>query len=224
MLTVWCVCVGTKYSDDYVYRLKAMVERNLSRPFNFMCLTDRAIPDVNCYLTPVDWPGWWQKLYLFKAANNVGGLHLYLDLDVVVVGSLDELISDQLTMPKNWAQSGHGGCQSSVMAWGRDYSNITAFFDPNQIGAPINGNFGSYGPKSLWGDQEFITDLMGEPGAGVVRPMGGIYSYKYHCRAGLPQGAKVVCFHGLPKPDQVSDKWVIDARSYPLQPRDTLAG
>jgi len=25
-------------------------------------------------------------------------------------------------------------------------------------------------------------------------------SYKVHCRAGVPAGARVVCFHGRPKP------------------------
>ena len=214
MLTVWSVCVGEKYSDEYVYRLKGMVRRNLKQQFSFVCLSDRAIPDVNCYLTPVDWPGWWQKLYLFEAARGLKGQNLYLDLDVVVTGKLDALMSDQLSMPANWAQSGHGGCQSSVMAWAGDYSHITKAFNPELLTAPQNGNYGYY--NGLWGDQEFITDLLGEPGKGDVKPMPHIYSYKYHCRAGLPEDARVVCFHGNPKPHQVTDAWVLDARRYSL--------
>lgn len=223
MLTVWCVCVGDKYTDDYVYRLKAMVERNLSLPFSFVCLSDRAIPNIDCYLTPVNWPGWWQKLYLFEAAKDIGGHHLYFDLDVVISGPLDSLVSDSLSMPANWAQSGHGGCQSSVMAWSGDYSFITDSFDASELHNPVDGNFGYYGNKSLWGDQEFITDLLGDPGNGVVNAMAGIYSYKYHCRASLPNDASVVCFHGKPKPHEVTDKWVIDARNCSLQPIDSLA-
>lgn len=212
MLKVWSVCVGDKYSDDYVYRLQAMVARNLLQPHEFYCLTDRAIPDVNCYLTPVDWLGWWQKLHLFEAA--VTGQNLYLDLDVVVTGNLDRLLSRELSMPANWAQSGHGGCQSSVMSWSGDYSYITRAFNPGLLDGYRAGNFGFYGPKKLWGDQEFITDLLGDPGKGIVKPMPHVFSYKYHCRDRLPADASVVCFHGNPKPADVSDRWVIDARHY----------
>ena len=212
MLTVWCVNVGTKYSDDYVHRLENMVARNIKQPFIFKCLSDHNIEGVHTVLTPVDWPGWWQKLYLFKLATK--GKHLYFDLDVVITGPIDDLVSDFLTLPKNWAQSGHGGCQSSVMAWGEDYSYIADCFDPDLLSEPANGNYGYYGSQRLWGDQEYITALLGNPGAGRIAPMGGVYSYKYHCQSALPNNAKVVCFHGLPKPDQVTDEWVVNARRH----------
>ena len=115
-------------------------------------------------------------------------------------------------MPANWAQSGHGGCQSSVMSWNGDYSQITDQFNPQQLHTPQNGNCGAYGKHSLWGDQEFITDIMGDPGK-RVKPMSNVYSYKYHCRQRLPNDASVVCFHGEPKPSQVNDAWVRKARS-----------
>ena len=215
MLNIWSVCVGNKYSDDYVIRLKKMVERNITTEHRFICLSDRAIEGVECFITPVDWPGWWQKLYLFTASNYYGGFNLYFDLDVVIVGDVTRLVSAPLSMPKNWARSGHGGCQSSVMSWGIDCSTITRLFDPTKLSAPANGNYGYYGDKSLWGDQEFITDVLGEPGE-VIEPMYGIYSYKYHCLNGPPDDAKVVCFHGSPKPHEVNEKWVKDARGYTL--------
>lgn len=211
MLTVWCVCVGDKYGADDVLRLRAMVERNLQQPYQFRCLSDRQIDDVDCVIPAVIWPGWWSKLLLFRHARE--GRHLYLDLDVVVTGPLDDLVTDSIALPKNWAQSGHGGCQSSVMAWSGDWSRIADSFHVDQLTAP-RGNFGFYGPRQLWGDQEFITDLLGDPGAGVVEPMPNIRSYKYHCRDGLPADTAVVCFHGLPKPSQVSDQWVINARRH----------
>lgn len=220
MLRVWCVCVGDKYNDDYVYRLRAMVDRNINQPYSFTCLTDREIDGIDCYKTPVNWPGWWQKLYLFSAAIP-GEKNLYFDLDVVITGPVDELVSDQLSMPKNWAQSGHGGCQSSVMSWGYNYSEITLAFNPDLLTDRQLGNYGYYGPKKLWGDQEFITDLMGSPvdnAPARIKTMHGIKSYKYHCLNGLPPTAKVVCFHGQPKPDQVNDQWVIDARRYSPKP------
>ena len=207
MLNVWCVCVGDKYGDREVLVLRDMVARHLNKRHMFFCLTDRKIGGVNCVIRDDLWPGWWAKLNLFQEAT---GPTLYLDLDVVIVGNLDRLLSDELSLPANWAQSGHGGCQSSVMAWDGNYSFIAKAFAPSMLGEPVNGNFGHYGPKMLWGDQEFITDLVGTPGHGV-KPMPHVYSYKYHCRNGVPADASVVCFHGKPKPTEVGDDWVVQS-------------
>jgi len=204
MLTVWTVCVGDKYSDDDVYIMRAMVQGNLGE-HRFRCLSDRQIPGVDCLIPDEVWPGWWSKLLLFKYAT---GPNLYLDLDNVITGDLGALVSDRLSMPKNWAQSGHGGCQSSVMAWSESYDFYKSF-DPSKLDSPKNGNCGAYG--GLWGDQEFITQQLGEPG-GYVHAMKGVYSYKYHCRQALPSDAIVVCFHGRPKPCEVNDPWVATRR------------
>jgi len=230
MLTVWCVCVGDKYSDEDVWILQRMVANNIKQPYQFKCLADRIIPGVYSVLSKHDWPGWWSKLELFEIATE--GQHLYFDLDVVITGNIDELVSKKLSMPKNWAQSGHGGCQSSVMAWGDDYSVLSDAFQPELLSDPSGGNYGWYGDLRLWGDQEFISYFLGAPGDGLditnidddepryivrVVEMKHIYSYKYHSRQSLPHDARVVCFHGLPKPSDVNDQWVKDARSRPRQ-------
>lgn len=212
MLTVWCVLNGSKYRDEEALILRDQVSRNLAIPHDFWCLSDRRISGIDCLVDRAGWPGWWSKLALFRYACE--GRHLYLDLDCVVTGNLEPLLSDQLCMPANWGQSGHGGCQSSVMAWGRDYSAIAEAFDVTQLHKADNGNCGSYGPRRLWGDQEFITALYGDPGKGEVKAMTGIYSYKYHAIHGLPHDAIAVAFHGEPKPGQVNDAWVKASRSF----------
>lgn len=211
-MNVWSVCVGDKYRDEDVYILREMVRRHLSSPHDFYCLSDRQIGDINCFIPDEKWPGWWSKLLLFRYA---GGQILYLDLDVVIVGELEPLLSERLSMPANWAQSGHGGCQSSVMSWNSHHENlgwIADRFDPSKLTDPENGNYGWYKKdgKKLWGDQEFVTDLVGDPGEYVAK-MEGVVSYKYHCTKSLPD-CSVVCFHGNPKPSQVSVQWVREAR------------
>jgi len=209
MLTAWCVLNGGKYRDCDVHILREMVENNLNQPHRFRCLADREISGVDTFIPDEQWPGWWAKLTLFRYTT---GPCLYLDLDTVIVGNLDRLLSNTLSMPANWAQSGHGGCQSSVMSWDGDYAHIADAFDLEKLHTPENGNCGAYGDQRLWGDQEFITHLLGDPGK-TVKPMDHIYSYKYHCRGGLPEAASVICFHGEPKPNQVNDVWVHKARS-----------
>lgn len=210
MLTVWCVKIGTKYSDADVLMLRAQVKKHLSVPHNFWCLSDRITP-VSTIVAKDAWPGWWSKLAVFRFAGE--GKHLYLDLDSVVVRDLEPLLSDQLSMPANWAQSGHGGAQSCVMAWSGDYGWITNKFDPSKLIPDPHHPHGRYGTSNAWGDQGLLTEWLGSPGDGVIHPMQGVASYKYHCRDGLPDWARVVQFHGDPKPSQVQDEWVKASRS-----------
>jgi len=206
MLTVWCVCWGDKYPDYYVTRLKESVAQNTEIPHRFVCVTDRRIPGITTMPPPVDWPGWWGKIGLFKPGFS-GPLNLYFDLDVVIVGSIDYLADSleqhSLAMPENWAQSGHGGCQSSVMVW-RDCEinhQIFDLFDPAIAYWPPRNDGGK-----LWGDQEWLTKLR-DDGIIRVRPLPGAKSYKYHCRDGLPKDCRIVVFHGSPKPDEVMEQW-----------------
>ena len=113
-------------------------------------------------------------------------------------------------MAKNWAQSGWGGCQSSVMYWESGSGKIiNDEFDPSIAHwPPINT------PGVLWGDQEWITQLRDEKRLAVEYFNSvDVVSYKYHCRGvGLPDATKVAVFHGKPNPSEVSDKWAMDAR------------
>jgi hypothetical protein len=78
-----------RYSPIWVQRLKAMVARNLSLPHRFVCLSNVEVPGVEVVPLRQRWPGWWAKLELF--GHDLGSRVLYLDLDVLVTGSLDEI-------------------------------------------------------------------------------------------------------------------------------------
>jgi hypothetical protein len=154
----------------------------------------------------VDYHGWWQKIGLF-APGFAPGPAIYLDLDVVVCGFIDiwrTLLSaytdEQMAMPKNWARSGHGGWQSSVMIW-------------NTLPVNVFDNFDYYKhANEFYGDQEYLTDQH-KQGLITCNVLGGVYSYKYHCRNQcVPLDVKVVAFHGEPKPHEVNDQWVRMAR------------
>ena len=103
-LTVICLKTGDKYPDEYVTRLRNMVARNLSTPHDFVCFTDKPVNGVDCVPPPCTYPGWWGKVGFFKEALPIKGPMFYLDLDMLVVGSLDELATtdhDFMTM-KHW--------------------------------------------------------------------------------------------------------------------------
>ncbi|TNE75546.1 MAG: hypothetical protein EP334_10030 [Gammaproteobacteria bacterium] len=192
MITVYSVLWGDKYPPDYVYRLQAMLERHLTVPFSFVCVTDQDLEGVHCVAPIVPWHGWWQKLSLFEIAH---GPSLYFDLDTVIVGNIDYLARQSghvLAAPANWGQSGHGGIQSSVLAWNGTLKEPFRKFNYEQDS------------KRLWGDQEYLSELYGDN----FHKLEGVVSYKYHCRGGLPAHARVVCFHGRPDYPEVNEPWV----------------
>lgn len=210
MLTVWSICWGDKYPDYYVQRLKQSVAENLSIPHRFVCITDRHIDGVDTIPFPDDFPGWWAKVSLFRW-DTMEDNNLWLDLDVVLTGDITDMVKryskSSLAMPLNWANSGHGGCQSSVMIWTKNH-NVRQIYDLYDHADPRLGNWPPPVPSgALHGDQEWITELRDKDRVMVTPITDGIVSYKYHCRHGLPDGTKIVCFHGEPKPPDINVDW-----------------
>lgn len=195
-LTVWSVCVGDKYHPGYVYALKEAVERHLSVPHEFKCITTLSLPGIHAVAPVAPYWGWWSKLNLF-APGVASGPSLYFDLDVVITGKLDYLAdftTGDFAAPANWARSGHGGIQSSVMAWRGNWSAPFEYIAPQWPAVT----------ERLWGDQELLWEMLGDRWIRIP----GIYSYKYHCQAERPGDMAVCVFHGEPKPLDVRDAWL----------------
>ena len=208
MLTVWTMSTGGKYPDAYPQRLQREVAKHLDVPYRFVCISDHAIDGVTTMPPPTDYPGWWGKVGLFKP--GVASLvNLWLDLDVVITGDLTDMVArygtSKLAMPSNWAQSGHGGCQSSVMIWRQSRYTWPIYnrFQPEWAHWPPRN-----APGVLWGDQEWVTQCRDE-GFIEVEPINDdwVKSYKYHCRGELPNNCRVVVFHGKPDPHEVNESW-----------------
>jgi hypothetical protein len=93
---VVCIKWGTKYSAEYVNHLARAVRRCLTIPHRFVCLTEdpRGI-DADVEIKPLteELPGWWNKIALFKSRiHDLTGTILFLDLDMVVIGNIDEVL------------------------------------------------------------------------------------------------------------------------------------
>ena len=194
-LTAWCVCVGDKYPSAYVYALHEAVAAHLKAPHRFRCITERSLAGIETVAPVLDYGGWWSKLNLF-APGIATGPSLYFDLDVVITGGLDylaEYTTHEFAAPANWARSGHGGIQSSVMAWRGDWTEPYEYILPQWPAVTTR----------LWGDQELLWEMLGERWTRIP----GVYSYKYHCREGLPADCRVTVWHGEPKPEHTKTDW-----------------
>ena len=112
-----CINWGSKYGAPYINRLYGMISRNITPPFSVICFTDDAtgvrkevacipLPELNCEL-PLNTKGIWSKARLWdQDLNGVEGVVLFLDLDVVIVGSLDGFFEfgdpDDVILARNW--------------------------------------------------------------------------------------------------------------------------
>lgn len=207
--TVLCVLrSGPAYDSGIVERLQRAVARHLSVPHEFKCLSDVEVP---CTRIPLlhDWPGWWAKIELFSP-GVITGPTLYLDLDTVLVGSIDRLASFpyDFAIMRNLNMPHMPG--SAVMWFRKAPHHIYETFKENP-----SHYMAQYADKTqgcYLGDQAFIWDALDRKVKFLTDDVPGlIRSYRRHCAAGVPEGCAVVAFGGDKKPWTVKDQWVKEA-------------
>ncbi|MEB2348021.1 MAG: glycosyltransferase [Comamonadaceae bacterium] len=216
---ILCMKWGTKYGPEYVNRLYAMVHRHLSGDFNFVCLTDNAegvraevhclpIPPLNLQLQPGQRDGAWKKLTTFEAdLHGLRGTALFLDLDVVIVGSLDDFFTlpgDFLIIhdyPRFWRVGERIIGNSSVYRFELGaHADVLAYF---------RGHIDEVRARHR-NEQHFLSHFLHRQGKLDYWPDGWCPSFKYQCiptwpsnywRAPfVPDGARIVIFHGEVNP------------------------
>lgn len=209
MLTICCLKVGPAYGPEYVNILYDMVLRNLAEGFpgRFVCFTDNPQGlDVGIQTReplPGVW-GWWNKMYLYKKGVFEDGERvLYLDLDTLITGRLDEIasFSGDFAVLEDFFK-GNGAFQASIVAWeaGKLHHVWQTWADE---GHPIYG----------FNDQTWLEEHV-QSGSSPVevtfwqKAFSELFvSYKMS-EGQIPSRASVVVFHGEPRPHQVPDGWV----------------
>jgi hypothetical protein len=203
-VNVVCLKWGVKYPAEYVNRLHSMVNRSLTLPHRFVCVTDEP-SGLNPLIEtkPIESPelsGWWHKVTLFKPKfYDLQGPALFLDLDLVIIEGLDNffLHPGEFCIIRDWSKR---CCNSAVFrldigthpeVWEQFAKN------PESIG------------RRLRGDQDWLNEML--PNA-VAWPQGWVKSYKRHLQpdgskelASLPPDTFIVAFHGHPQPHEVKD-------------------
>ena len=212
---VICLKWGDKYDSMYVNRLHNGLKNNCTLPFELHCFTEdsRGIDsDVVIHDLPYSdqISSWWNKVWLFsdEVPFEKGERVLYIDLDTLITGNIDVILSDDTSgmvmlrdfywgIAKTATQSASG-----LMAWNIDeLTHIWHEFKKDSDSA-INSVY----PH---GDQVFISKCLNNE----VHYWQDLYpeqvvSFKVHCNSGLPSSASVVCFHGEPSiPDAASNHW-----------------
>ncbi len=228
MVNVLCIKWGRKYGPEYVNKLHSMVRRHLHRPFRFVCLTDDSsgidpgietlpIPEVGFaefdQRKPWTFGHGWLKLTSFAdPLYDLQGRTLFLDLDIVIVDSLDPFFEQEgeFIVIREWDKqdgTGNTSCYLYTIGAHRDALQHLADQDPASI-------------AEVRDEQEYITGYLARQGKLSYWPEAWCRSFKRHCMPGLlgwfsepfiPEGARIIVFHGKPNPPDaiagVSGKW-----------------
>jgi hypothetical protein len=192
------------YQPKHVQWLKRQCDQ-YAPGVRFVCLTNESTIDgVETIPLRHNWPGWWSKIELF--GHDLGRV-LYMDLDTVIVGPLDEMLAypHQFTALNSLGKKSVRLLNSGLMAWQGARPDLFEPFarDPQRwIKECVTGK--------CWGDQGFISRHIGHKWEAWQNLFpGSVGSYKNTWnRKRPPHEARIVCFHGTPKPYEVSHDWV----------------
>lgn len=194
--TIACVYkTGGDFTAEYVERLVATVSDHTELPYRFVCLTD-SNEKFSCETIPLTegLPGWWSKLELFK---TFWGRTVYFDLDTMLVGNIDPLLcyDGPVALLQDW-YSEETKLSTGVMVWN---SPLRFLYPTDSEKRAI-----LQAPQKM--DQYFVVERLERAKWRVdnVCELLPIVSYKKHCRdQGVPDDARVVCFHGRPRPHEI---------------------
>ena len=181
MVTACVLRSGGDFRPEHVLWLAKQVP-------GLVCLSDVPVPGVETIPLAHDWPGWWSKMELF--GPSLSGDVLMLDIDTVVLDM--PAMPDRTTVLRDpYREDGIGSGVMFVTAEDRARIWETWIADPA-------GHM-----RRHRGDQDFLQEFLGD-----AQRWDGAYSYKEHCRRGLPDDAGIVYFHGRPRPWNAKDKWI----------------
>lgn len=228
-----CACVihGDGYAWEYVEKLYNMLSRQISNKIRLHVYTEhhRAVPDYMIKHCLEQWPGidgpkksWWYKMQLFNPAHHSGNL-LYLDLDVVIINSLDWVLQHNpnyfwTIRDFKYLQYSSSSMNSSMMWWNvQKYAWVWEKFNRDTRDTVI---------RKYPGDQDYLNAVITHEHKRFW-PDSHFQSWRWQCQEGgydfarrcakkpgasatVDPNASVIVFHGKPKPHQVRDTVVVE--------------
>src|SRR3990167_8298031 len=199
------VCVlknGGAYSHISVENLKNAINKVLSTPYEFICLTDVMTTSYSkCLLS--NYYKWWSKLEAFRITGAV----IYFDLDTAIFQSIDSIAKSVLeakakskglntmymlhTFRNSFRDTGEWS--SSFMAWSGDWKWLYREFNENEDR-----------DKYQW-EQRYIIDKLKMKGSPILSIQGlvegKVVGYKHYTLSDEEiknMNITVACFHNKP--------------------------
>lgn len=212
---------------------EAQFLHNQLKSYDAVCLSDIEISGVETLPLKHNWPGWWSKLELFDHHGPLGDQDLlYIDIDTLITGDLKPLIAacevrDEMVMLTDFYNE---HLRNAPPASG-------VMYIPKKIKSYVWNEWFKYGAENAMkdfvrpprgGDQGFIGHVLPDVKRWQSLHPGEILSYKkdiackgmegfHNVRSKgngiIPSTARIVCFHGKPRPWRVDYQQLLDMRA-----------
>ena len=224
---VCCLKHGTKYTADYVNRLKNMVDRNITVPYEFICFTDNhAKIDRSIRIEPLPklkTQGWWYKPYFLSADLPIDGTMLFLDLDVVVFRNIDELFTYKpgkfciirdfnRHLRHNWDRMNSSVFRTTVGQYDRlwqDFKrNLSAHTSKNR--GDQDWMYRGIKDHEFWPDEWIMSYKWEMREKRSLTIVNGKRNFAEIATPRVQPSTKIAVFHGDPNPHTCQDPWVIE--------------
>lgn len=222
---VLCMRWGSLYGPDYVNVLYRAVKEHLEDDFRFVCLTNETdgidstietYPIPNFGLEERHWyDGAWPKLSVFQQdLYGLTGRCLFIDLDTMILSDLSPFFEVKgeivaIDAGRNWRKSAKVGApEAGTGIFAFDLGQMGYLFDgfvQDRDGHIARDKIEQVYVQHMARDMTFWSDKW-------------VQSFKYHARGPalsglftepvLPKTAKVLAFHGNPRPvDLLNKTW-----------------
>lgn len=191
---------GPTYTPSWVWALKRQLNEHAPEGWEFRVLSD--LP-LNHWRIPLrhDWPGWWSKVELFRPGSfPEGHLVLYVDLDTLIVGSLEPFAS-------------YAGELATLSDFYRPriIASGVMLFRPGERTARIYDAFRRDAERIMAAHRSrsdfWYAKVMGTPDRIQQLYPRSVVSLKEDTRGGPPEGAAIVCGHGKPRLSDPAAGW-----------------
>lgn len=227
MITVVCLNVGNAFAPKYVERLYSGIKRNTNKYFDFLCICDGKnsgrIRDAMPYgtlnthiISEAEYPKWWGKMILFQPEFQdwVDSDLLFFDLDTIITGPVDDLLTvgercpTNIAILKNFLQPPYRSeraipCEyGSAVMWIKR-GKMQEIYQTYKIVGGVQEKYDLAG-----GDQKFIEDVANPRDVTFLQDLfldkkDFFRSVKYPTQlTQSPVGNSIICYHGRPRPHE----------------------
>ena len=214
MLNVICIKYGDKYGPEYVDILARMVGRNLRPPYKFICFTDDPTGITEeIYVAPLTMltdgkriprfeQGAWPKAMLYRKNIPIDGQILFLDLDIIIVQPIDEQVrcneKEDFIICKEFENMPSDSRFNSSVFMLRSGTRPEVWRE-----VELHGTHANYSCA----DQGVVSKILPDAKTFPVGWCVSGHSLKSVHQATelmdvVPKGAKIIAFHGYPKPQR----------------------
>lgn len=203
------------YTDKHVHIHKNMLERNITIPFKYVCITDEPVEGIECvplWDICTDLGGCYNRLYVYSKdmKDILGERFMYTDLDVVITSNIDHIVGrtedfvinsyKPLQTDVKYAQKYNGGM---ILMDAGARSHVWDDFDPYLSPHFIEKK--TLERQCIGSDQAWASLMLDNEA--LFTEEDGVYEMRQAGRE-LPENACMVFFAGRRDPSECNYEWV----------------